>query len=114
MKTNLQELRAAIIDVVPEIETVTIPCLCKDHGHCPFKDHHSVGRKIGIADVLLALRLNRHEINFDFHIEPQNFAICCDTLPQDERVAFWNLSQDDLALQSEKTKAFLHSILCKK
>lgn len=72
-----------------------------------------LGRPIRLADVLLAIRLCRHEVTFDFQIEPQNFAICCDTLEEDTRVVFWNLHKDDLSLQSEETIDFLYSLIIK-
>ncbi len=89
------------------------------------EDFIILGRKIGIADVLLAIEKARPSEILQGHTKEargSGWAIRATgqliwleyAYEYHGRDASWNLSQDDLNLQSEETITFLHSILCKK
>lgn len=114
MTTSLNEVRAKVIEAVPEIKTHREPCQCKDHGNCPFADHARVGRPCQLADVLRAIEkqteivgwlkvLERFEKHTDISGNQGDLYYFL--------IANWNLSLP-LEEQSEEVISFLHKILC--
>lgn len=70
-----------------------------------------IGRKIGIADIMLAIGYmsNRNERNkLEIGLNTDTFWIGNSI---SHNSMDWNLSQDDLSLQSEETKLFIAKLL---
>lgn len=104
MKTNLEEIRAAVVKACPEI----------GHHYCGSSycgidpkclEEHS--RPIRLADVLRALDINSTDRRWGCAVSSNLFAITFAG-----NTAIWNLALDNLDDQSEATIAFIHKILC--
>lgn len=109
----LSDIRNAVAKVVPEIDTLRVPCLCRDHGHCPFKEHDRVGRPVRLADILAAINVAKMERwLIDYH------GYFFSEIPTNKKLiaapheTHYDLLHDDITLQTDELIVFLHSILC--